>query len=92
MDEAWHCRPGSCKEVSMVWTGNNADDFELLWDGMQVELWLKLDFGQLALADWVIIEVFISDRFGLMAAMECDATLDLVRTELWWLAERSHAR
>ena len=56
----------------MVWTGNNADDFELLWDGMQVELWLKLEFGQLALADWVIIEVFISDRFGLMAARECD--------------------
>ena len=47
VDEAWHCRPGSRKEVSMVWSGNNADDFELLWDGMHVELWLKLDFGQL---------------------------------------------
>ena len=36
-DEEWHCRPGSRKEVTVVWTGTTAEEFDLLWDGMVVE-------------------------------------------------------
>ena len=66
-----------------------------------------LSFGlSWILVNLVLIEVFISNKFGLIAARECDqgcealiisfflmdVTLDLVRTGLWWLAEASHAR
>ena len=37
VDEEWHCRPGSRKEVSVVWSGATAEEFTLLWDGMTVE-------------------------------------------------------
>ena len=37
VDEEWHCRPGSRREVTVVWTGATSEEFDLLWDGMAVE-------------------------------------------------------
>ena len=37
VDEEWHCRPGSRREVTVLWTGATSEEFDLLWDGMAVE-------------------------------------------------------
>lgn len=39
VDEDWVYRGGSRKQVGVLWTGPSSDEFQLVWDGMLVDLW-----------------------------------------------------